>query len=1333
MANERRVNIDPDRTDAVILDMDGVVTDTARIHAMVWKRLFDEYLSQRSKRLGETFRPFDIDKDYPRYVDGKPRYDGVADFLSSRGIVLPYGDPGDGVDQETVCGLGNRKNAYFLDRIRSGGVRTFRSTLDFLQVAKARGIRTAVISSSRNAPEILEVAGIRALFDVKLDGNDSDELGLKGKPAPDIFLEAARRLRVSPSRAVVVEDAIAGVEASRKGEFALVIGVERSGIEAELKHHGAHHVIHDLSELRVGRSGDRSSVDGPGQKPLDSLPRALSNAEAIYHRLRQGTPAIFLDYDGTLTDIVDDPAKALLSQEGRNTIERLMESYTVAIISGRDLKEVRHLVDIQGIVYAGSHGFDIAGLRDQQRRLERKWERYIESLDSAEAELRSSLDGIAGVFIERKKYAVTVHYRKADTKRVKAIEEQLDGVVAKSPDLRKAGGKKIFEVLPAVDWNKGKAVLWLLETLYVDGGRITPLYIGDDVTDEDALRAIRDLGIGIVVGGGKRKTSAHYSLSDPEEVIAFLQYLVVLAEKHTERGSWVFGYDGFDPAEERLRETLCTVGNGHFATRGAVPEARADEDHYPGTYVAGCYNRLKTQISSEVIENESLVNLPNWLSLTFQPENGEWFRLSAVEILKYRQELDLQRGVLSRLVRFRDKAGRVTGLVQHRFVSMADRHLAGLQTTIVPENWSGTLRIRSALDGRVANTGVDRYLQLSHNHLNQIDSRQVTNDTLLLEVETNQSHIRVAQTSRTKVLQDEKLVAISPVGTTEPLYACHEFTLDAHRNEPVKVEKIVALITSRDNAISECAVQAQKEVSRAHGFEALLERHAVTWDHLWRRCRLSIKTSNRAVLILNLHVFHLLQTVSTQTIDLDVGVPPRGLHGEAYRGHIMWDELFVFPFLNLRIPDITRSLLMYRYRRLPEARWAAHEAGYRGAMYPWQSGSDGREESQRLHLNPMSGRWIADNSHLQRHINIAIAYNVWIFYQVTRDVHFMQYYGAEMMIEIARFLASLTAYNSSLGRYEIKKVMGPDEYHDSYPDAHEPGVDNNSYTNIMTVWVLCRAREAIDILPEERREVLLEDLGLTQQELAQWDDITHKMRVVFHGDGIISQFEGYDRLQEFDWEAYRRKYPKIERLDRILEAEGDSPNRYKLSKQADVLMLFYLLSSDELGELIERLGYTFDPETIPLNIDYYLRRTSHGSTLSRLVNSWVLARSKREMSWHLFKEALHSDVEDIQGGTTSEGIHLGAVAGTVDVIQRCYTGIETRGDVLWFNPYLPDELEEVNFDILYRQHLLSVSITAGHLQIATRPFNAPPVRIGFRDQVFEMGPDETRGFVLSRN
>lgn len=430
---------------------------------------------------------------------------------------------------------------------------------------------------------------------------------------------------------------------------------------------------------------------------------------------------------------------------------------------------------------------------------------------------------------------------------------------------------------------------------------------------------------------------------------------------------------------------------------------------------------------------------------------------------------------------------------------------------------------------------------------------------------------------------------------------------------------------------------------------------------------------------------------------------------------------------------LTRALLHYRYRRLPEARRAAKAEGFRGAMFPWQSGSNGREESQRLHLNPRSGRWVPDATWRQRHINAAVAYNIWQYYQATDDHQFLYAYGAQMLLEISRFWASIAVYNSSIDRYEIKGAVGPDEYHTAYPGTtleEEAGLDNNAYTNVMAAWVLSRACDVIELLPASQSRRLGETIGLTAEEIAAWRDMSRKMRVSFHGDGIISQFEGYEALKELDWEGYRAKYGDIQRLDRILEAEGSSANAYKASKQADVLMLFYLFSADELGMLFEQLGYPFDYDTIPRNVAYYAERTTHGSTLSNVVHSWVLARSDRPRSWHLFLRALDSDIADIQGGTTREGIHVGAMAGTLDLMQRCYMGLEMRANVLHLDPALPSGLACIRTRVRYRRQVLDIEADHEMLTITSGPVTADRITVAYRGRYRDVAPGESYAFHL---
>ncbi len=796
---------------------------------------------------------------------------------------------------------------------------------------------------------------------------------------------------------------------------------------------------------------------------------------------------------------------------------------------------------------------------------------------------------------------------------------------------------------------------------------------------------------------------------------------------------WSLTYSGYDPEAEGLRETLCALGNGYIVTRGAAPDAVADDVHYPGTYAAGGYNRLTSEIAGRRIENEDLVNLPNWLSLTLRIEDGDWLRPGDLEYLDYRQELDLKAGILSRVLRFRDAAGRVTRWDERRLVSMHDPHLAALSVTLTPENWSGALTVRSGIDGSVVNWGVARYRDLDGRHLETLHTSREEGGVLALRSRFVQARREVAMAARTSIARDGAQIPATRSERTADI-AEDFFEIDARQGRPIAVEKIAACFDSRDHAITEPLTEAVSHVRHAHDFRSLRQEHVKAWEHLWEQCdiRLDNAADDDAQLKLRLHIFHLLQTASIHSVEMDVGMPPRGWHGEAYRGHVMWDELFIFPFLTLRMPVLTRGLLRYRYRRLDEARRAAREAGLQGAMFPWQSGSNGREESQRIHLNPKSGRWIPDNSWRQRHIGSAIAYNVWKYVQATDDRDFMRDYGAELFCEIARFWAS-KAEERPDGCYGIRGVMGPDEFHTAYPGVDPStngGLDNNAYTNIMASWVLSRVDDVLELIPADERHRLCEQLSLGPDELARWDEISRKLYIPFHDDGIISQFEGYEKLEEFDWETYRNRHENLQRLDRILEAEGDHPNNYKVSKQADVLMIFYLFSSEEIGQLFEHLGHRFTPDMIFRNIRYYMDRTSHGSTLSWVSHAWVLARADRQKSWQLAQKALDSDVADIQGGTTKEGIHLGAMAGTVDLIQRCYTGVELRSNTLNFNPRLPDEVERLVSTARFRRQILDFEITQEKLTISSRSMTAHPVTVAYRGHSREISPGQSFTFAL---
>jgi trehalose/maltose hydrolase-like predicted phosphorylase len=793
----------------------------------------------------------------------------------------------------------------------------------------------------------------------------------------------------------------------------------------------------------------------------------------------------------------------------------------------------------------------------------------------------------------------------------------------------------------------------------------------------------------------------------------------------------VLSYEGFDPEAEGLREVLASTGNGRFCARGAAEWENADGTHYPGTYAHGIYNRETTILGGVPVLNEDLVNLPNWLVLKLRIGGEEAIRLAEVEVLAYRQELDLRAAVMTRLVRFRDALGRETTLRSRRYVSMADPNHAGIEWTLTAENWSGCVEVISAIDGRITNRGVARYLELEGRHLDPVSPRTFGPEVIALKVRTRQSNTYISQAARTRVFARERLLEVKRSLFQTEDYIQQSLAFDVEEREPVRIEKMIALATSRDPATSDTLSKVGAAARRRPDFAWALARLVGAWEELWRVCDVRARCDEEVQHLLRVHTSHILQVCSRHTADLDAGVPARGLNGEAYRGHVFWDELYVYPFLSCRLPEVTRGLLMYRYRRLEEARAGAQEAGFAGAMFPWQSGSEGTEETQRVHLNPRSGRWEPDLSHNQRHVNAAIFYNIWHYFRATGDVEFLRDYGAEMMLEIARLWGSIAQFNPQRGRYEIHGVMGPDEFHENYPGSDEAGLRNNGYTNAMVAWLCGVAVGVLSWLPDSRADALRSRLEITDRELSLWEDMSRRMFVPFHDDGIISQFEGYEDLEEFEWDAYRERYGNIQRLDRILRAEGDDPNRYKVSKQPDVVMLFYLFAPTEVREVFERLGYEYRDDTAARNIAYYDERTSHGSTLSFVTFAAVLAPLDPERSWQRSLVALRSDVEDIQAGTTREGIHMGVMSGTVDLMQCAYPGTELRDGVLRFQPTLPAAIEEIAFRMQFQRTPLQVTLDHERLAISIQSEGAgSPIRVGVGDDVRELCPGESETFEL---
>lgn len=1094
--------------DAVLFDMDGVVTRTAAVHYQAWKKVFDELIKRQASA---DQKPFD-QQDYLSCVDGKPRENGVRDFLQDRKITIPEGNADDEPGFNSVVAISKLKDQEFLNLIHTNGVEPYETTVSVIKHLREAGIKTGLVTASRNGAEILKVTNLSHLFDATVTGVEAAELNLRGKPAPDVFLHAAQLLGVRPSRAAVVEDAEAGVEAGKNGRFAMVIGIARQDNFDALKKHGAAVVVRDMAEVKV--------------------------------------------------------------------------------------------------------------------------------------------EGVRGAAVNS----------------------------------------------------------------------------------------------------------------------------MALAESDVTDANWIVEYDKYDATHELQRESLCSLGNGKFCTRGSWLGTTADANHYPGTYVAGAYNSIMLEADGDRFEREELVNMPNWLCLNFRVADGDWFSIDKVEILHYKQRLDLREGILFRELKFRSSDGKETFISERRFVHMQYSHLCGTELKITPLNWSGNLTISNGLDASVTNQNdvIDpRFERLKHLEVLQKDFDEGITS---LKVITSGSRIVVAQSARTTFSiggnssngkrsesngktgthgkaathdnTDHELY-IETKNVTQDEYVGQELSMQVAANESVTVQKVCAIYTSRDGGIYEPGFAAHQAAKDAPDFEFLVEHQKSAWRCLWNQFDLFIETSEEhsklvPSRLLHLNSFHCMQTASRHTIDLDCSVPARGWTGEGYQGHVFWDDLFVFPFINLRMPDISAALLQYRYRRLPAARKIAEFFGAKGACFPWQSASDGRERTPDYWWLAGSKKWIRDYTRREIHVNGAIAYNVWQYFQVTEHTEFMYSYGSELLLEIARFFASYAQYNEARGKYELHRVIGPDEFHNAYPDSEEPGLNNNAYTNIMAAWSISRAIELLQTVPSAHSTHIRTRLRISDEELELWDRVRKNMYVPIMENGVIEQFEGYASLEEFPGFDANGQLNHDEFVRLFNENDGYL-NQYKIAKQGDVLMLGFLFSPDELRDIFRSLGLPEEACDLRKMAEYYLPRTANQSTLSRVATVWVLSRVMQlggnsceelkktaERETQIFYEALGSDYFDVASrGTTRSGIHMGAMAGTVDIVQRCYTGIVTRKGVLWLQPALPEPLLRLSFSILYRGQQLTFDIHKDQFQVHAHHSSAQPVKIGYKDQVYELNSGDTKIFRAS--
>ncbi|EKQ69440.1 beta-phosphoglucomutase [Leptolyngbyaceae cyanobacterium JSC-12] len=752
----------------------------------------------------------------------------------------------------------------------------------------------------------------------------------------------------------------------------------------------------------------------------------------------------------------------------------------------------------------------------------------------------------------------------------------------------------------------------------------------------------------------------------------------------------------FNPTQLHHKETVFTLSNGYLGTRGTFEEGYPRS--CPATLISGVYD------AAPVVVTE-LANCPDWASLTLQigiqtgADAGikwERFRLDQGEILNYKRWLNLRRGILSRLVQWRSPAGHVIELGFERFVSLAKQHVAAVRCQIRSINFAGVVEIHAGLNGFPDNEGLMHWQQVE----------QIGQDnTICLHLQSRQSQINLAIAAQLEISDTN----------------CHTDTLAFHGHaaviarftlqpgQTVTADKIVAIFTSRD---TENAVQAATQTLVAlPDYLNLRAEHEAAWAEVWRISDVVIEGDSTAQLAVRYNLFQLLSAAPRHSDR--VSIPAKALSGFAYRGHIFWDtEIFVLPFLIYTQPHLARNLLTYRYHMLPGARRKALQAGYEGAMYVWESADTGDE---------VTPNWVPDAhdpkslvriwcGEIELHISTDVAYAVWQYWQATGDDAWMCRYGAEIILDTAVFWGSRVEWNEAREYYEICDVIGPDEYHER--------VNNNAFTNAMVQWHLETALKLWDWLeiyyPQTAAD-LQRSLDLSESRLQHWATVIHRLWIPQDPDtGLIEQFEDFFALEDVNLAAYE---PRLRSMQAILGIEG--ANRRQVLKQADVLMLLYLLRR---GAFADRISVE-TPESalaealrnrqiLQTNWDYYNPRTDHtyGSSLSPAVHA-VLACELGEpnLAYEHFMRSALVDLADVRGNA-AEGIHAASAGGVWQAVVFGFGGVHLTANGPVAAPTLPNGWTRLAFNLMWKGQIYEFDWRSPVVVEPTSTSQLPPIQ-----------------------
>lgn len=668
----------------------------------------------------------------------------------------------------------------------------------------------------------------------------------------------------------------------------------------------------------------------------------------------------------------------------------------------------------------------------------------------------------------------------------------------------------------------------------------------------------------------------------------------------------------YKPEEESAKATVFALANGYMGLRGAGEELPPTIPGVKGCYINGIYDTPQGKLTER-----EFPNMPDWTLIQFWVDRGPFDPANMGDLLDYSRELDMREGVMRRRIRWKSPSGKVVQVESERFLSASHLHVGGIRYRLSAEH-PVHIELRSSVDGAVNNRWAYHFKRFTRRQDGEED---------YLEAEMFDPGYRIG------VMARHEVHASAPVQVErdDPTDRCVQtiFTADLQAGQAIEVTKWCALYESRfseSDLYSLC--RAELDAVCAMGYEALKAEHVDCWRRRWEASDVRIEGDDEAQMGIRFAIFHLLAAAPYH--DDRISIPARGLQGQDYYGSIFWDcEIFVLPLFTYTQPQVARNILRYRYHTLAGAKRKAQKLGFQGAYYAWQSQETGDEQCDLyVFTTPITGEpirsYFADE---QIHISADIVYAAWHYYQATGDQRFWLEGGAEIAVEVARFFVSRVQWEPDKGRYVLRSVLGPDEYHER--------VDNNAYTNALAQFSIQKALEVLDLLREKYPQEyasLRATTGLTDAELAKWRDVAEKLYVPAPDPQthLIPQFDGYFNLRDEPVEETRKRlaHPDLH--------PGGPLGPYQETqniKQADVVMLLYLLRD------------RYDTETKLANWRYYEPRTAHDSSLSPMAYSLVAADvGMVEWAYKYFLYTAHIDLASY-GPHWNLGIHAASLGG----------------------------------------------------------------------------------------